>query len=108
MQAGGGKALHVAEAGFGHGEGVRAGADAFRCIVSTPAADRVPCAGGATARRRMAYFICTLPLTVAVTVALPASTGSASSALARMAWARITGCAMTMPGSVLTVTSRTV
>ena len=52
--------------------------------------------------------ICTLPETCAVTVALPASTGSASSAEARMACARITGITTGPGDSAFTATSRTV
>ena len=45
-------------------------------------------ARGTAAEAAGAYFSCTLPLTVAVTVALPASTGSAESAEALIGWAR--------------------
>ena len=54
------------------------------------------------------FFICTLPLTMAVTVALPASTGSDSSAIAIEAWARIIGTGTGRDSFDDTVTSRTV
>ena len=61
-------------------------------------------------RQRPASYqrICTLPLTCAVTLAMPASTGSDSSDAAFMAIARITGIAPSCGDSVFTATSRTV
>jgi hypothetical protein len=60
--------------------------------------------GDIAARR---YFICTDPLTVTETTPLPGSTGSASSAPAAIALARIIGTGAKPGGSLLdTLTSR--
>src|SRR6185369_5404394 len=102
MQALGRQALDVVEAGFGHGW-VPAGGDA-KNHRSNPA--RAGVARTPNPYRR--YFIWTDPVTVVMTVPLPASTGKASSAPAIafiIAIARGTGGCI---DSVVTETSRTV
>ena len=119
MEPTGAETLHVAKAGFGH-QGLDSGKrrvnghpiNAGPTPGATPGPAPVP--GGGPRRwpraaARPGHFICTLPLTVALTCALPASTGRASSARAPMDWARIiTGCGWPDAPSDDTATSRTV
>ncbi len=136
MQALGREALDMAEAGFGHraafvdataegrladdrskqhGGPSRGVAETARRAAHRPTRRRqsgrgvraAGAAGAATGAGRPPYFSCTDPLTLAVTLPVPAPTGSASPAGAAIARIIIGRGGFVLPPSVCTLTSRT-